>query len=177
MTASRRSQLGVKVRAVHAKSRGTYGIPRAHRELRTQGEIVSEKAVAKAMRTEGIAGKRRRPFRATTDSRKTQRIAPNLPARDFSARAPNEAWVTDATAVVTRRGWVSPAAILDPFSGSVVGWAVSESNDTRWLRRPSRRRWMRATLFRAACTTRTAGAPTALTTTSPSSTLAASSRA
>lgn len=129
--AKRRSQLGVKVRAIHGKSRGTYGSPRVHRELRTQGEVVSEKTVAKAMRTEGIAGKRRRKFRVTTDSRKTKRIAPNLLGRDFSAKAPNQVWVTDVTAIETRQGWAFLAAILDLFSRRVVGWAVSESNDTR----------------------------------------------
>jgi putative transposase len=130
-TAKRRSQLGVKVRVIHASSRGTHGSPRVHRELRTQGEVVSEKSVAKAMRTEGIAGKRKRRFKATTDSRKTKRIAPNLLNRDFSASAPNEVWVTDVTAVATRQGWTFLAAILDLYSRRVVGWAVSESNDTR----------------------------------------------
>jgi putative transposase len=129
-TAKRRSQLGMKVRAVHTKSRGAYGSPRVHRELRNQGEVVSEKTVAKAMRTERIAGKRRRKFKVTTDSRKTKRIAPNLLARDFSAGAPNEVWVTDVTVVAPRHGWAFLAAILDLFSRRVVGWAVSESNDT-----------------------------------------------
>jgi len=130
-TAKRRSQLGVKVRAIHAKSRGTYGSPRVHRELRIQGDVVSAKTVAKAMRAEGIAGKRKRRFKVTTDSRKTKRIAPNLLDRDFSAKAPNEVWVTDVTAIATRQGWAFLAAILDLFSRRVVGWAVSESNDTR----------------------------------------------
>ncbi len=129
-SAKRRSQLGVKVQAIHKKSRGTYGSPRVHRELRNQGEVVSEKSVAKAMRTEGIAGKRRRRFKVTTDSKNTKRIAPNLLERDFSATAPNQVWVTDVTAIATHDGWTFLAAILDLFSRRVVAWAVSESNDT-----------------------------------------------
>ena len=86
-----------------------------HRELRIQGDVVSAKTVAKARRAEGIAGKRKRRFKVTTDSRKTKRIAPNLLDRNFAAKAPNEVWVTDVTAIATRHGWAFLAAILDLF--------------------------------------------------------------
>ena len=72
----------------------------------------------------------KRRFKATTDSKHTQRIADNLLQRDFSADAPNKVWVTDVTAVWTLVGWVYLAAIVDLFSRRVVGWAMSDSNDT-----------------------------------------------
>src|SRR5690606_21892961 len=72
----------------------------------------------------------REKFKATTDSRHTKRIAPNLLERDFTADAPNQVWVTDVTALWTLGGWVYLAAILDLFSRRVVGWACSTSNDT-----------------------------------------------
>ena len=38
--------------------------------------------------------------------------------------------VTDVTYVATTQGWLYLAVMLDLFSRRVVGWAVSESNDT-----------------------------------------------
>jgi len=65
-------------------------------------------------------------YKATTDSRETRPIPPNLLQRE----APNQVWVTDVKAISTLTGWVYLAAILDLFALRVVGWAMSESNDT-----------------------------------------------
>jgi len=136
------------VRAVHNTSKGTYGSPRVYQELVHQGETVSEKTVAKIMQLEDIVARKKRRYRVTTDSRHTERIADNLLQRDFTASSPNEAWVTDVTAIWSTTGWVYLAAILDLYSRRVVGWATSHNNDTALaltalnravaLRRPSR---------------------------------------
>ena len=91
---------------------------------------LSRKTVAKLMRAQGLAARPKRKFWATTDSRHTTRIAPNLLARDFTAARPNQVWVTDVTAVWTTVGWCYLAAILDLFARRVVGWALSDCNDT-----------------------------------------------
>jgi transposase InsO family protein len=126
----RRDDLAIKVKAVHHRSKGTYGSPRVREQLVRLGETVSEKTVAEIMQQEGLRARRRKRYKATTDSRATYRIAPNLLARNFTAEAPNQAWVTDVTAIWTWTGWVYLAAILDLFARRVVGWALSESNDT-----------------------------------------------
>jgi putative transposase len=126
----RRDDLAIKVRAVHHRSRGTYGSPRVRAQLVRMGETVSEKTVAGIMQQEGLRARRRKRYRATTDSRETRRIAPNLLARNFAADAPNQAWVTDVTAIWTLTGWAYLAVMLDLFARRVVGWAMSESNDT-----------------------------------------------
>jgi len=123
-----------KVRAVHAQSRATYGSPRVWRQLRQQGEVISRKTVAKLMRAQALAARPKRKFRATTDSRHTTRIAPNRLDRDFTAARPNQVWVTDVTAVWTTAGWCYLAAILDLFARRVVGWALSDCNDTTLAR-------------------------------------------
>jgi transposase InsO family protein len=123
-------RLAVEIEAVHEVNRGVYGSPRVAMELRFQGRRVSTKRVARIMKEKGLRGKRRRPYRTTTDSRHAVNIAPNLVARDFTAQRPNEVWVTDVTAVFTGAGWLYLAAILDLFSRAVVGWATSSTNDT-----------------------------------------------
>ena len=131
---SRRSErneaLAVKVKATYEASRGTYGSPRVTEKLKKSGEQVSEKTVAKIMQENDLAARKKRRFKATTDSKHTKRIADNLLERDFAADAPNKAWVTDVTAVWTLMGWVYLAAIVDLYSRRVIGWAMSDSNDT-----------------------------------------------
>jgi transposase InsO family protein len=127
--ASRRSRrdldLGAKVRAAHAASKGRYGSPRVHAELRAAGEKVGRKRIARLMKQAHLEGRKLRRFRKTTDSNHQLPIAPNLLERDFTATAPNQTWVTDITFLWTQQGWLYLAAILDLFSRRVVGWATS----------------------------------------------------
>jgi transposase InsO family protein len=127
---SRRDRdLGAKVRAAHAASKGRYGSPRVHAELRAAGEKVGRKRIARLMKQAHLEGRKRRRFRKTTDSNHRLPIAPNLLKRNFTATAPNQAWVTDITFLWTQQGWLYLAAILDLFSRRVVGWATSPNVD------------------------------------------------
>ncbi len=122
-------QLAARVRATHAASKGRYGSPRVHADLRANGLKVGRKRVARLMKTANLAGRTRRKFRSTTDSRHDFPIAPNVLERDFTATAPNQVWVTDITSIWTQQGWLYLAAILDVFSRRVVGWSTSENVD------------------------------------------------
>jgi putative transposase len=114
------------IRASHAQSRGTYGSPRVHKDLEALSFRVSRKRVARLMRSEGLAARRPRRYRATTDSRHALPVAPNVVARKFHAQEPNRLWVTDMTYVWTWEGWLFLAAIVDLFSRRVVGWALAD---------------------------------------------------
>jgi putative transposase len=122
--------LSAEVRAIHCEHKGRYGSPRIHRELRARGHRIGRKRVARLMRQESLRGYTPRRFRKTTDSRHHHRIAPNLLARDFTAQAPNQAWVGDITYVPTSDGWLYLAVLLDLFSRRAVGWAMSDHIDT-----------------------------------------------
>lgn len=71
-----------------------------------------------------------RRFRCTTRRNPTHPAAENLLARDFTAKAPNERWVTDITYIWTDEGWCYLAVILDLFSRAVVGWALDATVST-----------------------------------------------
>ncbi len=115
--------------AVHLGSKRRYGSPRVHAELQASGQRVGRKRVARLMRENDLAARTRRRFRATTDSKHSFPIAPNLLERDFTATGPDEAWVTDITFLWTTQGWLYLAVILDLFSRRVVGWATSRNVD------------------------------------------------
>jgi putative transposase len=123
------ASLAARIKAIHARSRGRYGSPRVHAELRRQGVRIGKKRVERLMREQGLEARRRRKFRRTTDSKHDLPVAPNLLERDFKTDAPDRVWVTDITYVFTQQGWLYLAAILDLFSRRVVGWAMSTSLD------------------------------------------------
>jgi len=123
------ARLRVEIAASHSTSRRTYGSPRILRDLREDGHSVSRKRVARLMRELGIEGRRKRRFRATTDSQHRFPVASNVLMRDFDVDAPNTAWVTDITYLATLEGWLYLAVILDLFSRRVVGYAMSEQID------------------------------------------------
>jgi putative transposase len=123
------AKLAAEIAATHKRSRATYGSPRVHKDLRARGVRVGKKRVERLMREGGIAAKRKRRFRRTTDSNHQDPIAPNVLDRKFHVEGTNRVWVTDVTYIWSLEGWLYLAAILDLCSRRVVGWAVSATND------------------------------------------------
>jgi len=123
-------RLRAEIRSIYKEHRGRYGSPRIHRELTERGFTVGLHRVARLMAEDGLQGRQRRRFRKTTDSTHALRVAPNILARDFTAKAPNEKWVGDITYIRTLDGWLYLAVLIDLFSRRVVGFATSNSIDT-----------------------------------------------
>jgi transposase InsO family protein len=118
------AQLQEQIVRIHAASRATYGAPRIHAELQSQGLRCGRKRVARLMRLAGVAGCHRRRFR-TTRRDPAQPSAPDLVQRTFVANAPNQVWVADLTYVPTRQGFLFLAVVLDACSRRIVGWSMA----------------------------------------------------
>lgn len=120
-----------QIQAIHQSSRATYGSPRIQRKLRESGRCHSRRRIHRLMRQAGISGRQRRRYRLrTTDSNHEHPIAPNHLLVAPPVSGPNQVWVADVTYIDTQEGWLFLAAILDLYSRKVVGWAMSEHNDT-----------------------------------------------
>jgi len=113
-----------RIGAIHAASKGTYGAPRIHAELKANGIPIGKKRVARLMRRAGLTGVSRRRF-VTTTVRDGARQAPDLVERDFTAERPNLLWVADITYIPTWAGFLYLAVALDAFSRRIVGWAMA----------------------------------------------------
>ena len=113
------------VRTIHKQSRGTYGVPRIHVELKTKGTRVSRKRVARLMRVAGLQGVSRRKAWKTTVRDRQARPAPDLVERDFSARGPDRLWAADITYIPTWAGFLFLAVVLDVWSRRIVGRAMA----------------------------------------------------
>ena len=72
-----REKLVEAIRRIHEESGGTYGSPRILRVLRSEGIKCGKHRLEKLMREEGIFGKQKRKWVATTDSNHGNPILPN----------------------------------------------------------------------------------------------------
>jgi transposase InsO family protein len=91
-------------------SRGVYGAPRIHAELRLEHGIrVGRKRVARLMKAAGISGVRPRKRWKTTIRITGITPATDLVERQFRPTSPNVVWVADITYLRTGEGW-TPAA-------------------------------------------------------------------
>ena len=118
--------LFAQIRRIHAGSRGTYGSPRVHRQLRRDDMRTGKKRVERLMRANGLRGRIRRRFRTTTDSNHKLPVAPNGLNRQFAVDSPDRVWAGDITYIATASGWGYLAVILDLHSRMVVGWALAD---------------------------------------------------
>lgn len=124
-------KLTSKIRVLHQQSREIYGSPKIHKDLVAEGVPCSENRVARLMKQSDIKSKMARKFVITTDSKNTLQPAPDLLQRQFTVEDNNVAWVSDTTFIATREGWLYLAVILDLFSRQIIGWAMSNRNNTQ----------------------------------------------
>jgi putative transposase len=116
--------LRATIEAIHTMSRGTYGVPRVHAELRLgRGIRCGRKRVARLMRLAGLQGVFRRKRKRSVPM---AAVHDDLVQRRFEADAPDRLWLTDITEHPTREGKVHLAAVLDVFSRRIVGWSIAD---------------------------------------------------
>ena len=119
------------IKYFHQASRGTYGSPRIHQDLLASGKTVGINRVARLMRLVGIQSKMAKRFVITTNSKNTLKAAPDHLQRRFNTIEQNKAWVSDTTFIPTRQGWLYLAVILDLFSRQIIGWSMSDRNNSK----------------------------------------------
>jgi transposase InsO family protein len=79
------------------------------------------------MKEAGLVCKTKRKFKATTDSKHTRPIAPNVLERRFNVDKPNCYWVGDISYVPTAEGWLYLATVIDIYSRKVIGWSMADN--------------------------------------------------
>jgi putative transposase len=114
-----------RIRWFHTRSRGTYGAPRIHLDLREAGIRVGRKRVARLMQAVGLQGISRRKHTNTTLRRPDTRPAPDLVKRNFAADRPDKLWVADITYVHTWAGFLYLSVVMDAWSRRIIGWSMA----------------------------------------------------
>jgi transposase InsO family protein len=118
--------LAHEISVLHAASKGTYGVPRIHAELRRLGHRANRKRVERVMRERGISGVTRRKRRSLTRPAKRTVPAADLIGRDFTAPAPGVKLVGDITYLATAEGWLYLATWIDLATREVIGYSMAE---------------------------------------------------
>lgn len=125
-----------EIKRSYQDSRGTYGSPRVHADLKRRGRACSRKRVAKLMSQEKIQARMRKKWKVTTQrSNKAVEIAPNHLDQNFKAEVPNRVWVSDITYVATEEGWLYVAIVMDLFSRQVIGLGMGDRLETDLITR------------------------------------------
>lgn len=113
----------------YGASKETYGSPRVHAQLRSDGEICGENRVARLMQQQGLVGRQKRRFRRTTlPNPDAMTTAVDLVRRMFGPDTTelNRLWCSDITYIRTWEGWLYLATVIDVASRRVVGWAMGD---------------------------------------------------
>jgi transposase InsO family protein len=101
-----------------------YGYRRLTALVRREGWGANPKRVLRLLRSDNLLCLRRRAYvPATTDSRHSWRVVPNL-VRGLELTGLDQLWVADITYVRLREEFVYLAIVLDAFSRRVLGWAL-----------------------------------------------------
>ncbi|WP_286351995.1 IS3 family transposase [Geobacter sulfurreducens] len=119
-------ELCQEIAQIHRDSKGIYGSPKVHKELRRRGKRHGKNRIARLMRKDGLYAKTKRKFKVTTDSRHSQPVANNLLNREFNPARPNQVWASDITYIWTAEGWLYLAVVIDLYSRTIVGWSMAE---------------------------------------------------
>ena len=122
--AQQSARLEAEIKAAHERTRQTYGPERLQADLADNGIRVGVHRIKRIRKKLGLRCRQKRKFKATTDSRHNLPVAPNLLGRQFTVRAPNQAWVSDITYIATDEGWLYLSGIKDLFNGVLVGYAL-----------------------------------------------------
>ncbi len=126
--ADRRQRLAAEVKRLFGLHEGKRGSPMITAGLRDAGWRVSENTVARLMREQHLAARRRRRKGLTRPGKGRWR-APDLVKRDFRASGINRKWFGDGTEIDTGEGKLQLASILDAASRRIVGFSMSEHHD------------------------------------------------
>jgi putative transposase len=96
-------------------------------QLHKDGLMIGRYRVRRLMRLAGIIVKKRRRYKATTQSKHQYPVSPNLVEGCFQTERPNLVWVSDITYIKTRDGWLYLAVIMDLYSRKIVGWSLAKN--------------------------------------------------
>lgn len=124
-------KLGVFVKAIFADSHQTYGSPRIHAELLSQGFHCSRSRVARLMKVCGIQAITYKKYRKKIKA-KEMLLHKNkdLIQRNFVVSQPDKIWVADITFIQINQQWAYLAVVLDLFSRKIVGMALNDNMKT-----------------------------------------------
>lgn len=122
-----------RIKEAFEASGGRYGARKIWHQLRREGHDIARCTVERLMKSMQIQGvvRGQKPITTTPDT--SQPCPDDKVQRQFTARMPDQLWVSDFTYVSTWQGMVYVAFVIDVFARRIVGWRVSTSMTTSFV--------------------------------------------
>ena len=123
--------LRVWVKQAFEASKGSAGARNIAQIISSKYQIkLSRYKARKIMQEQGLVSRQRtkHPYKHAD---KPHRIHDNVLNRDFAPIAPNQVWTGDVTYIRTKACFCYLAVVIDLFSRNIVGFAMSDSPDSR----------------------------------------------
>lgn len=118
------------IQEAYEKSHKTYGYRRITLWIRkNKGIFINHKAVLRLMNRMNIrsVARKRKIYKKMTELGTYHRYD-NILNRQFTAKRPNQKWVTDITYIDTQQGWCYLSTIKDLFDGFIVAHSCDPNN-------------------------------------------------
>ncbi len=122
-----RADLKAAITEIFTRNQARYGHRRVHHQLARAGWQVAKKTVLKLMRQLRLVCRSRRKRQYVSYRGHTGQAAANLLARDFTADAPNQKWVTDVTEFRIGHGKLYLSPIMDLFDRQIIAYSLGTS--------------------------------------------------
>jgi len=124
------SQFKDAITSVFYESKQYHGCVLIARELCKKGLHISEDQVTFFMKQLCLKRKVKKKYKATTDSKHTLFISPNILNRQFTTNKPSKVWVSDITYLQIEKRFLYLTVIIDLYDRKIVGWNLSSMLST-----------------------------------------------
>lgn len=120
------AQLKPLIRQAHIKGRRSAGPTKIQQDLREKGFHVGRDRIIRLRREMGLRCIQKKKFKATTNSKHSLPVAPNLLDQNFQATRPGTVYGADITYIRTGEGWLYLAGVKDFCTKEIVGYAMGK---------------------------------------------------
>ncbi|MDR6991558.1 putative transposase [Luteimonas sp. 3794] len=128
------ARLLIRMREMHADSKGVLSVPRMRDELGDEGGSASLNRVARLIAANGLCGWPQRKKRRLGQKPVSRPVGvENLLERDFGAFEPETKWVTDITEISTTEEKLFLCVVLDLYCKRIMGWSMHHRQDRRHM--------------------------------------------
>ena len=116
-----------RIKTIYDQSYQNYGAPKITKEIKKDGEKISERTVGKYMRELGIKAQYIKPYTITTKNSDFSSKLENILDEQFNPAVPNTVWCTDITYIWTNAGFVYLTSIMDLYYRKIIAWTLTET--------------------------------------------------